>query len=378
MLFDNINKSKISFDDYIKLKTKTLTKSYTEKFKWVNRFLFSFSWFGNAVSIFLAFFFIQYLFLSSFIGVKDSIIITFGIIFFLSLFELLKRYVFGLFSAEFIKNKYTIFRTNMITFIIGVLVLISGSFYFSLNGAMRFVDNRQLFIEETQTDLTARIDSINMFYLDEYIRPLMNENRTLTQQNEEYREEAARTSFITRYTNLIEANNRIIESNRNMITEYENRRDREISELREARVGTLTETLIRNRSNIIAFIIISSIIEIIIMIGVYYNKFYNYKKIEEYEETILSTTQFKNWYTFNQMLEIIYSKVDQVGEKIPSTNALYELSEITGNRINKKTMESFIKTLYYLNIVKLEGNRRVLNISKESGLARLKSHFDIK
>ncbi|MFW6225603.1 MAG: hypothetical protein ACOC3V_01425 [bacterium] len=378
MLFENINKSNISFDDYIKLKTKTLTKSYTEKFKWVNRFLLSFSWFGNAVSIFLAFFFIQYLFLSSFIGIKDSVFITIGIIFFLSLFELLKRYVFGLFSSEFIKSEYSILRYNMITFLISVLILISGSFYFSLNGAMKFVDNRQVFIEQTETDLTSKVDSINTFYLNEYIRPLMDENKNLTQQNEEYREEANRTGFITRYTNLIETNNRIIENNRGLISEYEDKRDVTISELKESKTNSLTENLLRNKSNMTAFIIISSIIEIIIMIGVYYNKFYNNKKIEEYENTILSTPQFKNWYKFNQLLELIYSKVDQVGEKIPSTNALYELSELTGNKIDKKTMENFVKTLYYLNILKLEGNRRVLNVNKELGLARLKLHFDIK
>lgn len=377
MIFENINKSKISFKDYIKLKTETLTKSYTERFKWVNRFLFSFSWFGNAVSIFLAFFFIQFLFLSSFIAIKNSIIVTLGIIFFLSLFELLKRYVFGLFSIEFIRNKYSIFRINMISFIIGVLILIAGSFYFSLNGAMRFVDNRQIFVEQTETFLSERIDSINVFYLNEYIRPLMNENRTLREQNEEYRAESNRTGFITRFTGLIETNNRIIERNMELITEYENRRDLEILQLRESQTGRLTETLVRNKSNMIAFIIISSMIEIIIMIGVYYNKFYKYKKIEEYEETILSTPQFKNWYTFNQLLELIYSKVNEPGDKIPTFNAMLELSNLAGYKVDKKTMDKFIKVLYYLDIVRLEGNRRVLHLPKEVGIKTLKVHFDI-
>lgn len=377
-MFEDINKSKLSFNDYIKLKTKTLTKSYTEKFKWVNNFLYLFSWFGNAVSVFLAFFFIQFLFLSSFIGVKDSIFVTIGIVFFLGIFELLKRYVFGLFSSEFIKNKYKIFKVNMISFIVSVMILLMGSFYFSLNGAMRFVDNRQIFTEQTESDLTQKIDSINTFYLEQYIRPLMEENRNLTQQNTGYREEANRTNFVTRYTNLIETNNNIIEKNRNAISDYEKAREKSISEYRESRVGKLNEILITNKSNIIAFIIISSIIEIIIMIGVYYNKFYNYKKIEEYEETILSTSQFKTWYNFNKLLELIYSKVNEVGEKIPSSNGILELSELSGNKIDRKTLDSFIKTLYYLDIVKLEGNRRVLNVKKEQGIEILRKHFDIK
>ena len=58
-MFDNVNKSKLAFEDYIKLKTESLTKSYTEKFKWVDKFLYWFAWFGNAASVFLAYFFMR-------------------------------------------------------------------------------------------------------------------------------------------------------------------------------------------------------------------------------------------------------------------------------------------------------------------------------
>ena len=95
-MFEDINKSKLAFEKYIELKKKTLIKSYTERFKWIDKSLYWFSWFGNGVSIFLAFFFMQSLFLSSFNGMKDSIVVTLGIVFFLTMFELLKRYVFAI------------------------------------------------------------------------------------------------------------------------------------------------------------------------------------------------------------------------------------------------------------------------------------------
>ena len=376
-MFDNINKSKIAFEKYLELKRETLTKSYTERFKWIDKFLYWFSWFGNGVSIFLAFFFIQALFLSSFIGIKDSIFVTLGIIFFLTLFELLKRYVFGLFSVEFIKNKFSMFKLNMVSFIFGVLVLIVGSFYFSLNGAMKFVDNRKVFQEQVEVNIQTRIDSLNSFYFTEYIRPLMDENRMLNEQNVGYAEQAATTSFRTRYTDLINANNQKIEANRSQIIQYENRRDNEISTVRQSQISRLDEALISNRSNIIAFIIISSLIEIIIMLGIYYDRFFSYKIIDEYEKTIVSTPEFKTWYKFNSILNLIYSKVNDVGEQLPSTNALLELCGVSGEKTDKSTMDKFIKIMYYLGIISLQGNRRILNMPKEQGLKKLRDYFEI-
>lgn len=376
-MFEDINKSKLSFDKYVDLKSKTIVKSYTERFKWIDKFLYWFSWFGNGVSVFLAFFFIQALFLSSFNDVKNSIFITLGIIFFLTMFELLKRYVIGMFSLEAIKTKLNIFKSNMFSFIIAVLILLGGSAYLSLNGAKRFVDNRQIFTEQTETNIESTMDSINSFYFNEYIKPLMDDNKTMTQQNTDYAEQAAITNYKTRYTNLINANNKKIENNRDLISQYEERRDAEIEEFKSKETEKLTNILDTNKSNIISFILISALIELIIMIGIYYDKFYDYKIMLEYEETVVNTPEFKKWYKFNYILELIYAKTKDIGEHIPTTNSLMELSEINGARLDKSTLDKFIKILYYLEIVKLEGNRRVLNMVEEDGLEKLRNYFNI-
>jgi hypothetical protein len=265
----------------------------------------------------------------------------------------------------------------MVSFLIGVLVLIIGSFYFSLNGAMKFVDNRKIFQEQTEFNVQERVDSLNMFYFNQYIKPLMNENKTLSEQNTKYTDQASTTSFRTRYTDLINTNNQKIESNRSQIIQYETRRDNEITTVKQSQNSKLNQALIDNRSNIISFIIISCLIELIIMLGIYYDRFFDYKIIEEYEKTIVSTPEFKTWYKFNSLLNLIYSKVSDIGEQLPSTNALSELCEVSGNRTDKSTMDKFIKIMYYLGIVSLQGNRRILNMNKETGLKKLKDYFEI-
>lgn len=377
-MFDNINKSKINFDKYIKLKSRTLIRSYSERFKWVDKILYWFSWFGNGVSIFLAFFFLQALFFSSFNDVSNSIFISVGIIFFLSMFELLKRFIFGMFSLEYIKRGFNIFKISMIGFLIGTSLLIIGSFYFSLNGAKKFVDNQDIFQTTTENNINTKVDSVNQFYFNQYIKPLMDENVLINQQNLDYSNQAARTNYKTKYTNLIVANNIIKEKNNETIKEYEKRRDADAQKIQEIETVKLEKGLIENKTNIWTFIIISSLIEIIIMLGIYFDKFYDYKIVLEYEDTVISTPEFRRWHKFNFLLELIYGKVKQKGDRIPTSNAIIELSELSGAKITTSELDKFIKILYYLNIIILENNRRVIASMEDEGKKALKEYFDIK
>jgi hypothetical protein len=381
-MFDNINKSKIEFETYLKLKNETLSKSYTEKFKWVDKFLYWFSWFGNAVSIFLAFFFIQALFLSSFNDVKDSIIVTLGIVLFLTMFELLKRYVIAIFSSEVIKNKFHIFKLNMVSFIIGVFILSMGSIYLSLSGAKKFINNEVVFKTETETVISTNTENLintyenkkKSYVLDnEQLRTITNDLRTkLASTPVNY------VSVRKDYQASIDKNVISIDNNQKQIDELDNELNIKIAELKTNENSKLIDKSSENKSNTIAFIIISALIELIILLGIYYDKYYDYKIIEEYEKTIIDTPGFKKWYKFNFLLKLIYSKTKEIGAQIPSTNAIIELSDVGGSKIDKSTLDKFIKIIYYLEIVKLEGNRRVLNMNEEEGLRKLRDYFEIK
>jgi hypothetical protein len=113
-------------------------------------------------------------------------------------------------------------------------------------------------------------------------------------------------------------------------------------------------------------------------LGIYYDKFYDYKIVEEYEKTVVETPGFKTWYKFNFLLGLIYAKTKEVGEPIPSSNGIIEMSTVSGNKIDKGTLEKFIKILYYLEVVKLDGNRRLLNMREPEATKKLREYFDIK
>ena len=381
-MFDNINKSKVTFEDYIKLKTESLTKSYTEKFKWVDKFLYWFSWFGNGVSVFLAFFFVQAIFLSSFSDIKDSILITFGIIFFLIMFELLKRYVIAIFSSEIIKNKFKVFKLNMMGFVFGVLLLAGGSMYLSLSGAKKFVNNEQVFKVQTENVITTNIDSLTKVYENKK-RPYITDNEQLRTITNNLRQKLAETgvNYVTvrkQYQESIDKNDGNIKSNQAEITRLDNELNLKITQFQDTQGTKLSESLNTNKSNTLAFIIISLFIEIIILLGIYYDKFYDYRIIEEYEKTVIETPGFKKWHKYNYLLGLIYSRTKEIDEAIPSSNAIMEMAEVGGNKLDKATLERFIKILYFLEIVKLDGNKRILNMTEDEGVKKLRYYFDIK
>ena len=74
---------------------------------------------------------------------------------------------------------------------------------------------------------------------------------------------------------------------------------------------------------------------------------------------------------------LIYNKSKNVGDQVPSVNNIIELSESGGVKITKPELDKIFKILYYLEIVKLEGNRRFINISEEEGKKTLRNYFNI-
>lgn len=271
---------------------------------------------------------------------------------------------------------------NMAGFIFGVLLLAVGSAYMSLSGAQKFVNNEKTFKAQTENTITVNTDSLTRVY-ENRKKPYISDNEQLRAITNDLRQKLANTavgyvSIRKQYQENIDKNDVNIKSNQSEITRLDNELNTKVTQIQSTQGTKLSETLSTNKSNIIAFLIISALIEIAILLGIYYDKFYDYKIVEEYEKTIIDTPAFKKWYRFNFLLGLIYSKTKEIGDPIPSTNGIVELSEVNGAKVDKATLDKFIKILYYLDIVTLEGNRRVLNMKEDEATKKLRDYFDIK
>ena len=233
---------------------------------------------------------------------------------------------------------------------------------------VKYFKNKQKLIVVNKTD------SINKYYFDEYIKPLKDENSKLNSQNDNYLNQ---TSYKAKYANLISENNVKITKNNDLIANYEKRRDDDVKQYKDNEKTKLTQSIDENKTNIINFIIISTFIEFIIMLGVYHNKYYLHRIIREYEETVVSTPEFKRWHKYNFLLNILFNRAKEIDDQIPTVNELLEISESGGMKLTKQDLDKFIKVLYYLEIVKLSGKRRVVMVKEEDAKKLLKNYFNI-
>ena len=374
-----MTKSNISYDKYLKNKDKFSEKSYAEKFSLLNNILYSLSWVGNILSILLSVFYIQKLFYSSFSDISENVFVTIIIVVCLIMFELLKRNTFDLFSIETIKNKFNIFKKEMILISLGTLFIVSSSFFLSLSGAREFMDKHKTFELATKSIISSKKDSIiNLFETkkNEYI----TENTKLKKYNDDLRIKlnTATTADINKFQRIVDKNNETIANNNKEVQLLDKSKTDDINSLKDEESGTLESSITENKANIIVFVCISFIVELFILMGILHYDYYNNRINEEYEETIINTPEFKTWFKYNSLLELIYSLCTDIGEVIPIGDRMMELAEVNKINISRPEFEKFVKVLYSLDILIKEGKSRLLNKKEKDGLLLLKNNFKIK
>lgn len=371
----------ISNDFYEKMLEKSTKKPYAIRFKWVRIIMWMGSIFGNFASIFFAYFFFSSLFSSSLIDI-DGWYVSAGIITFLTIFELLKRYVFDLFSLEFIKVGKSILNKSMISFILSTGILISFSIFFSLNGAKNFMDKEKQIYTQNKEEMENELDSINKYYMENYISPVKEENKQyLSQKNEilEQRKKFVDKGWETKnFDQDLESLDKMINKNRESLEKYEERRDEKIEEHKQTYITSFNRKTEENETNIIWFLLISFSIEILILSGVYYIRHYEDITVKEYQREVASKPNYKKWKKCERILEMIYETGVQLDDQISSTNEIIELVSINEMNFSRSDIDNAFKVFGHLNIYQRTGNKRILKMKSEDAYEVLKKHFKIK
>jgi len=356
----------------------SFNKSYSEKFNLIRIGTVIFSFFGNITSIFFAFFFFLSLFSVILVNI-NTLWVGLGVVFFLGLFEYLKRYVFDLFSIELLKKSK--FTKQKLIFSITTIVMIAFSFFFSLNGAQRLVNNETFIKEKISYNINTKTDSINNYYIVNYIKPYQKENNNLISQQAELTNQ--QTQLVnkgwntTKISEQLSTINTQITNNKENITKYELERDNKIKKIEIKENNKLDKEQDKNTTNIIYFLFLSTIIELIIIAGVFYNRYYEYRTIQEYEEETINTLAYKNWKLYSDILDIIFSTDIKINEYLPSFASILELIDANDLNINRSDLTKCFKTFNYLSIIENRGAKKMLRMSKTASEEALKIYFKI-
>ena len=319
----------MKLEKYEKLKQKLEVLKLEKNYSSLNTTLYYFSFLGNVFLIYFGYFFIK--------TITDSLpdlfpyqnfFFTIFIALFLTGYEFTKRFVLQQTASEIITGK----KFTLSLGIAGVVsaILIAGSFYLSLNGAHRLVDNTQIITQSVTTTTNLERDSISKYWEKEIAY---------------YRSQPGRKKADRLYRDSI-------------VASLVQKKDIQLEKIDNKSLGVSETVLDRNKENDTAFLFMTFFLEMIIIIGVAFNAYYT---IGSYQETtkLLQTPKYKQYIANLKLLSLYYNN----GKKIPgnptlSVNKLVSLVKAQKLPITNSEVRDFIILCGELDIIEEVRNRR--------------------
>jgi len=339
----NINK-------YKKLKEAIEVNTFEKSYGVINIVLFAFTILAHLASIVFG-----YIFLFDLMNISTDnfwgkfIIVPLITLISLGSFELLKRFLFRQTTLNyFIKRSITkeVFGTSMLS-----LLLIILTFYLSLNGAEQMGDRSKVIENTTEVKINSKTDSITKVY-DNKIAKLEADKATyfdmITKQ--------------TRSRELRSQYNSLIETTNNDIKQLESDKERKIRQNTLAENKKASVKNIEVDKNIVSFLIICTFIEIIILIGVWFNTYYEFRSFKEFNDRVHNQNNYKRYLINEVLLDLVYNKGKvQIGDLLDSSKYIKRLTNIKGVNVTEKQIKDFFVLTKHLKITTTEANRRFVS-----------------
>ena len=313
----------MKIDKFNKLKLKLEVFKLEQNYLTLDRILYYFSFLGNIFLIYFGYFFVK--------SITDTIpplfpfqdmFFTIFVGLFLTGYELTKRFTLEQFFTTILQVK----RMTGGIFIAGMICsfLIAGSFYLSIKGAHRLVDNSETISIATDSTTTLKQDSVAKYYDKEIAY---------------YRSQPGRRKADRIYKDSI-------------VNALQQTKDAKVQQL-ETKIQTKANTALdKNIENSTAFLFITIFLEMIVLIGVGFDAFYT---LGSYEETkkLLQTPKFRQLELNLKLLKLYYQNGKKiVGDQTLSFNKFQSLVQNQKIDSSQKDLKSFIVLCQELDIIK--------------------------
>ena len=351
---------------YDELRKKISTKDFEGNNKGLDKWLWRFSFIGNASAIFFAYFLvypallktISLHFVDGFWGTAIAFLLA---IIFLTIFEVTKRYLVRNFSSDYMANRRKI-NPKIVGWLTTAITIIALSFYLSIAGSKNLASTSVFKNEAVETQITSKTDSLTSIYQEKKkIYEIDNERlRTVTN---DLREKLAETplGYVTarrEYQTSIDKNTKAISDNQAEISKIDNELNVKLTELKtELNVSKETHRS-EDTKNIFLFIIIVIFNELIIIGGIYFREYFEHTLFELNQQKFEKIYQKKDRY--RALLSFVYGD----GKLAPGDQVIpgQQLKEIVADRANiansNKVVEEFLQDMDRLNIFVTHGKRR--------------------
>lgn len=327
----------MKLDKFYELRNDLETFSFEKNFNPLSKTLYYFSFLGNIFLILFSYFFIK--------NVTNSIPTLFPgqdiffsvfIILFMTGYELFKRFAFEQLTISVFRHR-TILNPNIIGGILVSVALVAGSFYLSLNGAHRLIDNSSTIETTTSQTIGKQTDSIAKYYDKEI---------------EFYRNQVARTRADRKYRDSIV---NVLQTQKDTKIQAI---EKKITDKSTTQVGTLKE-------NSLAFALMVIFLEAIILIGVAFSAYYTWTSYDEMK-TLLSTPKYRQLELQLKLLKLYYQNGRKKEQDIVvSKNKLLSLTRASRINCAQKDINDFLALCSELEITTGQRRQKVYNMSYE-------------
>ena len=313
----------MKLDKYNNLKLKLEVFKLEKNYLTLDRVLYYFSFLGNIFLIYFGYFFVKSITntIPTLFPFQDTFF-TFFVALFLTGYELTKRFTLEQFFTEILQvRKLTggIFIGGMIC-----SFLIAGSFYLSIKGAHRLVDNSENVLAKTDSTIALKQDSIAKYYDKEIAY---------------YRSQPGRRKADRIYRDSV-------------VNSLQQVKDTKVQQLETKTETKVSTALDKNVENSTAFLFITIFLEIIVLIGVGFDAFYTLGSFEETKK-LLQTPKFKQLELNLKLLKLYYQNGKKiVGDQTLSFNKFQSLVQNQKIDSSQKDLKSFIVLCQELDIIK--------------------------
>jgi hypothetical protein len=373
----------MKINEFRKLEKSIKNIDFNHSYKNINTIMTILSYFGNIASIFLAYFFLSKVIAGA---VENQIAVFLSSVIILSGVELLKRDIFDKFSVQYLKENALTKAVLPLAFT--SLLLIFASFYSSLNGAHDFANKSDKIEMEKDTTLQTYSDSLSKMYdvkitnkeaeingIKSQIETKDKEQTDIESQQPLTRQQRQRVSDLkNEKTTLRDDIQKIDIDIASLKSEKDSLVKKKESELSE----TTDKKKEDNSENSLLFVIISTIIELAILAGVFFNEYYKFRSYREFRNKIEKDPNYQKWILYDQILSVIIKDDTKVNQKLPNNKAIIEICKVNDIIILPKDVTDFLKVMSGLGIIKVSGSVKYISKLKEDAQDTLRKNFNIE
>jgi hypothetical protein len=374
----------MKINEFKKLEEKINGQNFNKGYKNINVLMLVLSIFGHFASIFLAYFALSKV-LGGVIENNPAVVLITSIIMLTGL-ELLKRDIFDKFSIQYLKAKA--FTKDVLPLFILSIVIISTSFYASIHGAKEF-SSKEVAIEQSQKVVVNQFaDSLTTVYNAKVVEvqtEIKTDKDKLDLKDKEQtdleaiqpptRSQRNRIKDLKEERNILRTDITKLEGDVNIIKTELTTKIKE----HETEVGAETEDKKKNNSsNSLAFILISTLIELIILAGVYFNEYYKFRSYREFRNSIEKDPNYQKWMLYEQMLSIVYTEDTKMNQKLPANKSIADMCKVNDIIVMPKDITDFLKVMNGLGIIKTSGSTRYVNKQRDLAFEILRKNFNVE